>query len=196
MSPGMDSLLLGEIWLLLFILFIWILSVYIFVRRYKLVLCGESRDIPFYKSAVLNKTNEKLDNNSLVPLTSFVNSKSSDGFSTNGSLDECDEFSDTATTYKSNGSMAAESLPQNKKQMSNATTISNETELHVANSFYQLRQHRHAGSQRMGSCRKKLLNRQNSRNQQNSLVSNTIGIKKEISLEMTTTTNNSFINSK
>lgn len=75
-SPGMESLLLSEIILLLLIFMIWFISFYTFIYRYKLVLCFNTRDVPFYKSQVLNKTNDNLDNNSLVPLTSFVETKS------------------------------------------------------------------------------------------------------------------------
>lgn len=192
MSPGMDSLLLGEICLLLFIIFLWFLSVYIFIRRYQIVLCGNSREVPFYKSAVLNKTNENLDNNSLVPLTSFVNSKSSDGFSmsTTGSLDKADEFSETLTTFKSDKNQS-----QNQKNISTSTTVSNETEVHhKPNSFYQLRQLKKSGSQKISSSRRKKF--LDNKTHKNSVVSETIGIKKESSFEMTTTTNNSLITSK
>ncbi len=77
MSPGLDSLIFGEVFLLLFILSIWVFSVYSFIKRYQVVLSGSSvRDVPFYKSTVFNRTNDNLDNHSLVPLTSFVETRS------------------------------------------------------------------------------------------------------------------------
>lgn len=81
----MDSLIFPEVLLLLLILSIWLFSVYQFIKRYQLVLCFNTRDVPFYKSTLFNKTNDNLDNHSLVPLTSFVENKSTCDCSTNES---------------------------------------------------------------------------------------------------------------
>ena len=95
----MESLLLSEIILLLLIFMIWFISVYTFIYRYKLVLCFNSRDVPFYKSEVLNKTNENLDNNSLVPLTSFIETKSTCDCSVTGESPYMNALDSTRSSF-------------------------------------------------------------------------------------------------
>ena len=121
-----EPLLFSEILLILFIFFLWLLSIISFIRRYKLVLCFNNRNVPFIKSESAFKKDSNMEShNTSLPVNSFV-----------GNLNFCDCESFNRYSASCNDESSINERPENnllpdmcskckKKKLTKNTSVSN-----------------------------------------------------------------------